>query len=199
MQVYLSRRSRKISEQAKHLFFYPEKLMVNNLPNESTGRDNIYFSMNYAILGLMNKLTNKQEKFAEAIAMGVSQSEAYRMAYPVSLAWKAASVHNKASAMAKNGEVLARVEKLKVQTMALLVWHRQRSIDVLAAIATDESIKASDRIAAVDKLNHMQGFYKLQNQGDALANDPSAPPKPVIDVKKLSDSALKELIDARVS
>ena len=29
----------------------------------------------------MNKLTSKQEKFAQTIASGKSQSEAYRMAY----------------------------------------------------------------------------------------------------------------------
>lgn len=143
----------------------------------------------------MKTLTSKQEKFAEAIAMGANQSDAYRMAYPVSMAWKAASVHNKASAMAKHGEVLARVEKLKVQTMALSVWSKQQSIDVLAAIAMNENIKASDRITAVDKLNVMYG-YNVPDKADNEVNQPAS--KPVIDFSKLSDSALKEILEARI-
>lgn len=143
----------------------------------------------------MKTLTPRQEKFAEAIAIGANQSDAYRMAYPVSMAWKAASVHNKASAMAKNGDVLARVEKLKEQTVALSIWRRQQSIEVLSEIALDQSMKPNDRITAVDKLNVMHG-YNARDKEDSAANQLAS--KPTIDVTKLSSSALKEFLNAKI-
>ena len=64
----------------------------------------------------MNKLTAKQNKFVEQIGLGKTQSEAYREAYPKSNNWKDKTVWEKASALMKNGKVLARVEKIQKET-----------------------------------------------------------------------------------
>jgi phage terminase small subunit len=58
-------------------------------------------------------LTPKQEAFATGIASGLSQADAYRQAYPKSQAWKDETVWSKASAMAKHGEVQARIQELR--------------------------------------------------------------------------------------
>lgn len=62
-------------------------------------------------------LTPQQETFAKALSLGKSQSDAYREAYPRSLKWKPESLHVKASAMAANDKVKARLRVLggKVQ------------------------------------------------------------------------------------
>lgn len=58
-------------------------------------------------------LTPQQEKFAQAIVSGLSQSDAYRKAYPKSLKWKTESVNSNASTLASNTEVAQRVAELR--------------------------------------------------------------------------------------
>lgn len=145
----------------------------------------------------MNKLTNRQEIFAQAIATGMSQSEAYHLVFPSSNNWKPESVHNKASELAGNGEVLARVENLKEEMAVQSSWKRQEPIARLVAIATDENVRTSDRLAAVHLLNVMHGYYtptKLDHtpSGDNMTS------KPTIDVSKLSENAMAEILAAKV-
>lgn len=59
------------------------------------------------------KLKPKQEHFAQLLSQGYNQSEAYRMAYPVSVDWKPESVWQKASELSKHAKVLSRVKQLK--------------------------------------------------------------------------------------
>lgn len=59
-------------------------------------------------------LTPKRERFAQCIAGGMSQADAYRTAYPRSLAWNQATVHQAASRLMANGKVSARVAELRV-------------------------------------------------------------------------------------
>lgn len=63
----------------------------------------------------MRKLTPREEKFAQGVAGGLSQAEAYRQAYPSSAKWKDATVWNKASALMRRDEVLARVAELQAE------------------------------------------------------------------------------------
>jgi phage terminase small subunit len=58
-------------------------------------------------------LTPKQEAFATGIASGLSQADAYRQAYPKSQAWKDETVWSKASTMAKDDKVQARIKELR--------------------------------------------------------------------------------------
>lgn len=57
-------------------------------------------------------LTPQREAFAAALAQGMTQAAAYRVAYPKSLKWKDETVWRKASLMAAKGEVQARVTEL---------------------------------------------------------------------------------------
>lgn len=61
----------------------------------------------------MKPLTPKQEAFATGVASGLSQAEAYRQAYPKAQAWKDETVWSKASTMAKDEKVQARIQELR--------------------------------------------------------------------------------------
>lgn len=63
----------------------------------------------------MKPLTHQQEAFAQAVAAGKSQAEAYRVAYPRSVQWKPESVWSKASVMMADVRVASRVADLKFQ------------------------------------------------------------------------------------
>ncbi len=83
---------------------------------------------------------------------------------------------------------------MRKSTQAL--WKRRQSIARLAAIATDENARSSDRIAAVHLLNVMHG-YNVPQKIDHSSADGSITTRPTIDVTKLSDSALAEILGLR--
>lgn len=58
-------------------------------------------------------LTPRQEKFAQGIAAGLNQSEAYRQAYPASLKWQSHSVTIAASDIAARDDVKRRIADLQ--------------------------------------------------------------------------------------
>ena len=58
------------------------------------------------------KLTGKQEKFAQGIAKGLSQADAYREAYDYK-DMAENTIHRQAHEVMKNSKVTARVEELK--------------------------------------------------------------------------------------
>lgn len=58
-------------------------------------------------------LTPKQERFAQEIASGKSQADAYRAAFDVSASTKAETIHKRASELMQKGEVAGRVEELR--------------------------------------------------------------------------------------
>lgn len=65
-----------------------------------------------------NKLTAKQEKFAQELAKGKSQRVAYRAAYPNSRKWKDSVVDSRASTMFnKNEKVMARYNELRARVV----------------------------------------------------------------------------------
>lgn len=61
----------------------------------------------------MIKLTSQQEAFAQKVASGLSQSDAYRFAYPRSKKWADKSVWSKASEM--SGKVSERIKELQAK------------------------------------------------------------------------------------
>ncbi len=79
----------------------------------------------------MLALTAKREVFAQRMAAGESQAEAYRQAYPTSRKWKLETLYNKASALMRVGEVVARVAELRAEIVDRLVINEQYVIDGL--------------------------------------------------------------------
>ena len=60
------------------------------------------------------KLENqKHEKFCQVWHETGNKSEAYRVSHPSCVKWKDETVHNKAYALSKRGEILARYQELQ--------------------------------------------------------------------------------------
>lgn len=58
-------------------------------------------------------LTHQQEKFAQGIASGLSQADAYRAAYPKSKKWKVDAIYSTASQLAADPKVSQRIQELR--------------------------------------------------------------------------------------
>lgn len=102
-------------------------------------------------------LTAKQEAFAQAVADGLTQADAYRSAYDAGK-MKAETVQSKASILMANGMVRARVDSLKAALESKGLWTREKSVQALAAIADGSGAKANEIVAAIKELNLMHGF-----------------------------------------
>ena len=102
-------------------------------------------------------LTAKQEAFAQAIASGMNQSDAYRSAYNAG-GMKAATINVKASQLAADGKVAGRLAELRTKLQDKALWTRERSVKVLADIADSSESKAGEVVNAVKELNSMHGF-----------------------------------------
>jgi Terminase small subunit len=98
--------------------------------------------------------SSQQEKFAQAIASGLSQSGAYRKAYPASLKWKDDSVHNKASALMRDARVAARVQELT---------HKAADIAVLEGAAIIREI-ARVSFSDIAGIMHPDGRVKMPHE-----------------------------------
>jgi len=80
-------------------------------------------------------LTPQREAFAAALATGITQAAAYRQAFPRSLNWKDETVWRKASLMAANGDVRARVEELSKKAASANEVTVERVVRELARLA----------------------------------------------------------------
>lgn len=115
------------------------------------------------------KLSPRREKFAQAIAEGMTQADAYRAAYSCSR-MKSETIWNNASALMKNSEVLARVDELKEALAEKQLWKREDSVKVLRDVLSDPDSRASDKTAAVKVLNEMHGYnapQKVEHSGES--------------------------------
>jgi phage terminase small subunit len=107
------------------------------------------------------KLTGKQEKFAQGIAKGLTQADAYREAYDCE-DMAENTIHRQAHEVMKNGKVTARVEELKTAIQEELVYSAKQSFDKfnelqeLAVVAGN--IGAA--ISAEEKKGKLAGLYE---------------------------------------
>ena len=102
-------------------------------------------------------LTAKQEAFAQAIASGLTQTDAYRSAYSAEK-MKAETVQQTACRLMADRKVTARVAELREELANKSLWTRERSVKVLADIADSSESKAGEVVNAVKELNSMHGF-----------------------------------------
>ena len=105
------------------------------------------------------KLTAKQEAFAQGIADGLGQADAYRMAYDAE-GMKDSTIYSKASVLMSDGKVAARVAELKSQVAEKQLWTREMSVKGLMSayrIAL-EAKTSTGMTAAVKELNVMHGY-----------------------------------------
>ena len=115
-------------------------------------------------------LTPKQEKFAQEVASGKSQADAYRAAFNCARS-KPNTIIQSASRLMADRNISARVEELKAKLSEKALWTREESVNVLAQIAK-EAEKDADRVRAVSELNKMHGFeapQKVEHSGTVTA------------------------------
>lgn len=107
----------------------------------------------------MNKLTAKQEAFAQGIADGLGQADAYRMAYDAE-GMKDDSIYPQASKLMKSPKIATRVAELKSQVAEKQLWTREMSVKGLMSayrIAL-EAKSSTGMTGAVKELNVMHGY-----------------------------------------
>lgn len=105
-------------------------------------------------------LTPKQERFAQEVASGKTQADAYRIAYNVKPTTKSETTIPNASRLMADSNIQARVAEIRAAAVEQLVWTMQDSLEVLAQIAKglDEDAKPSDKVNAVKAINTMYGL-----------------------------------------
>lgn len=116
-------------------------------------------------------MTPRQEKFAQEVASGKSQAEAYRVAYPKAMNWKPETLWSAASRLMANCMVSARVAEIQEELSNKALWTREQSVKVLAEIAA-KGDKNADRVRAVAELNSMHGFNapeKIEHSGSVTS------------------------------
>lgn len=102
------------------------------------------------------KLTAKQEAFAQAIADGMTQADAYRSSFNVRPGTKPESIYDSASKVMANPEVAQRVAELKEKLEEKQLWSREMSVKALIQAYREGS--GSVKVAAVKELNAMHGY-----------------------------------------
>ena len=101
-------------------------------------------------------MTPKQEKFAQCVADGMTQADAYRASYDCENSSDQV-IHNEASILMQSREIAMRVAQLREQLSAKALWTREMSVAALQDVLYNPD-KQSDKIAAVKELNLMHGY-----------------------------------------
>ena len=103
-------------------------------------------------------LTAKQEAFVQNILQGMNQADAYRSAYNASkMADK--TVHEKASLLASQDKVRARLTELRDKLANPSIMTAQKRLEWLTQVILNEEESTSDKLRAIDLMNKMDGEY----------------------------------------
>jgi len=141
-------------------------------------------------------LTPKQEAFAQAVASGLTQSDAYRKAYTVGVNTKHETINQTSCRLMADPNIYARVETLKGELSKKGLWSREDSVRALLSVLDDPD-KKTDIIAAVKELNSMHGFNEPQKV-DHTSSDNSMSPKPAIELDAKMVKSILEKISADI-
>jgi uncharacterized protein YggE len=110
------------------------------------------------------KLTAKQENFAQAIADGMTQADAYRTAFNVRPGTKPESIYDSASKVMGNPEVAQRVADLKEKLEKKALWSREMSVKALVKSyqLAEKGENPQAMTGAIKEINAMLGFNAPQ-------------------------------------
>ena len=128
---------------------------------------------------MAGSLTQKQESFAQNIADGMTQADAYRAAYDCAPTTKPETIQKRACELMADGVISGRVEELRAQLAEKSLWSRADSVNILAEIAQDLGNKAGERVSAIKELNAMHGWNKqvIDHQSSDGSMSPAKTPK----------------------
>ena len=104
-------------------------------------------------------MSPKQEHFAQCIADGMTQADAYRTAYDASN-MKDTSIHVNASKLLADAKVAQRVAELKEKLVTKALWTREMSVKALVSAykVAQGSNSSTGMTGAIKELNAMHGF-----------------------------------------
>jgi phage terminase small subunit len=103
-------------------------------------------------------LTANQEQFVQNIIQGMSQADAYRLAYPKQkMADK--TLHEAASRLMGNSKVLARLKELRDKLAKPSIMSAQERLQWLTERIADDEVDINAKLKAIDIMNKMQGEY----------------------------------------
>ena len=104
-------------------------------------------------------LTAKQEAFAQNVASGMTQADAYRAAYNAEK-MKPSTVQENASRLMTGSKVAARVKELKDALAKKHLWTREMSVKALvkAYKVAESAGQSAGMTGAVKELNVMHGY-----------------------------------------
>ena len=134
-------------------------------------------------------LTPKQEKFAQVVASGMTQADAYRVAYNA-VNMKPETIQKRASELMSKGEISGRVRELQEKGAKIAVYtlaeHLSR-LDKLSRGAESEG-KFAEAVKAEELRGKAVGFYTERQQIDHTTNgEPLQPQVIEIVVPKTTD------------
>lgn len=119
----------------------------------------------------MKKMTPKQEAFAQLVAGGVNQSDAYRQAYNTSR-MKAATVNREAKALIDNPKIATRVDEIRAPVIEKVRYYLEDAMmeaEQARQLALADPKGAAAAVAATALKSRLNGLYEKDNSqhGDA--------------------------------
>lgn len=121
----------------------------------------------------MSELENvKHEAYAQGLAAGMSQKDAYKAAYPRAETWKDQTVYNRSSELARRPEVVERVQELQRESTSAAVMTIAQRKEWLTGLILDGEEATANRLKAVDLLNKMDCAYVEQINVNGNINNP---------------------------
>ena len=91
-----------------------------------------------------------RERFAQGVAAGMNQADAYRQAYEAAGGWKPETLWSRASRLASDRQVCTRIEWLKRQAASTAQMTRQRALEILSSMAVARFADFMDRNGEMD-------------------------------------------------
>jgi hypothetical protein len=110
-------------------------------------------------------LSAKQELFAQKIAEGMNQAEAYRSAYNTKRMSDNA-IYREASLLMDNPKVAQRLKEIRDINARPSIMTAQRRKEWLTEVINDTNVDINARLKASDQLNRMEGEYVTKVEGN---------------------------------
>jgi hypothetical protein len=142
-------------------------------------------------------LTPKQEKFAQAVASGMTQADAYRHAYNTEN-MKDSTIHEAASRTANDCKVSARIKALQESAAIAALWSRELSIKTKRQ-ALQLALEKKDSRAIIQASESLDKQYGLEpaRKVDITSSDGSMSPNKRRPFEDLTDEELDEELARR--
>ena len=108
----------------------------------------------------MKTLNPRHERFAQLVAEGKTQADAYRETYPQSKRWKDEAVHVKGSELA--GKVSVRVRELQAELAKRSNITKEEVVAYLSDVVRGPENSFGNKLAAIEQLAKLLGWYTPQ-------------------------------------